>query len=692
MDTQWIVIISLVILVAVLLLLLLRFLLPKPTLTYRILGRVLNQSTRQGVAGLRVEAWDKDLMVDDRLGTAVTDATGRFQITFTSSQFQAWFGDLRPDLFFKVFRDNELIKSTEDSILWNIPAGDTEVVIEVDIPEEKPDIPHTLPGQLLNQETNAPLPGFIVQAFDLDAGPDPKPLGAVTTTNEGRFTLTYTTPAPADPPPPPPAQRRLRLHVLTPQVEEIYQTEIVVQIDQTEPVILRVVVPRLPSHYTFTDLAAALHIQFPATLLAFLSTYNITTLDQIRRQGGISQLEGIPNDPAVPMLEAHAYLSLLSSNVQLNAKLIDKGYSSMATIASTPRSTFVAHLKDDLPTLQAESLYQQAVLQMNSFGNILTNVRADLASGWYRANSAFWKWLWEHLGDLFPQVCGCPDSQSAVSPVAYLADLLQYTMTHVVKQGSVPVSLTDLETQLHQPFSQYPVAYEQVERKVRQVRIAIEVLRKYLQVQHRPIDPVAYQTYLFEAYRTLLNQIGTSYDAIRLVRTASPKERQLLGDRLGVRSEYLDQLYLTLDNANPLNELNEQNLERLFGLVDTNRDPLLYDLQVDPSEGGGILWKFTGLQWNKNTDSNRKLYITLERQAQALTVKVYRNEIKEPTQLVASGAGIYLPPTPGTPSPGYVGRFFEQNQSGLSGIFQGYSSDTDLILSNFVSIFPDFLR
>ncbi|MGQ9870605.1 hypothetical protein [Leptodesmis sp.] len=77
----------------------------------------------------------------------------------------------------------------------------------------------------------------------------------------------------------------------------------------------------------------------------------------------------------MPVLEAHAYLSLLSPNVQLNAKLIDKGYFSMATIASTPRSTFVAHLKDDLPTLQAESLYQQAVLQMNSFGNILTNVR-----------------------------------------------------------------------------------------------------------------------------------------------------------------------------------------------------------------------------------------------------------------------------------------------------------------------------
>ncbi|MGQ9870606.1 hypothetical protein [Leptodesmis sp.] len=146
-------------------------------------------------------------------------------------------------------------------------------------------------------ETNAPLPGFIVQAFDLDAGPDPKPLGSVTTDNEGHFTLTYTTHAPPEPPPPPPTQRRLRLHVLTPQVEEIYQTEIVVQIDQTEPVTLRVVVPRLPSHYTFTDLATALQIQFPATLLAFLANHNITTLDQIRRMGALANCKAFPMTP-----------------------------------------------------------------------------------------------------------------------------------------------------------------------------------------------------------------------------------------------------------------------------------------------------------------------------------------------------------------------------------------------------------
>lgn len=152
--------------------------------------------------------------------------------------------------------------------------------------------------------------------------------------------------------------------------------------------------------------------------------------------------------------------------------------------------------------------------------------------------------------------------------MAYLADLLQYTMTHVVKPGNVPVSLTDLESQLHQPFSQYPVAYEQVERKVRQVRIGIEVLRKYLQAQDGEIDRVAYQAYLFEAYRTLLNQIGTSYDAIRLVNTASPKERQFLGDRLGVRPEHLDQLYLTPET------ITEQKLEQIFGLVDTTRNPL----------------------------------------------------------------------------------------------------------------------
>jgi hypothetical protein len=98
---------------------------------FQINGRVIAEDSGRGIAGLRVEAWDKDLFFDDLVGNALTDAQGSFRIEFTGKYFREIFFDREPDLFFKVFSDQRLIKSTEDSVLWNTRAGLTSVEIRV---------------------------------------------------------------------------------------------------------------------------------------------------------------------------------------------------------------------------------------------------------------------------------------------------------------------------------------------------------------------------------------------------------------------------------------------------------------------------------------------------------------------------------------------------------------------------------
>ena len=86
---------------------------------FKIKGKVVNRETHEGLRGLRVEAWDKDLLLNDLVGSSLTTENGVFDIQFDESYYKNLFVDRKPDLFFKVFKGHELIKSTEDSVLWN---------------------------------------------------------------------------------------------------------------------------------------------------------------------------------------------------------------------------------------------------------------------------------------------------------------------------------------------------------------------------------------------------------------------------------------------------------------------------------------------------------------------------------------------------------------------------------------------
>jgi hypothetical protein len=79
---------------------------------WAVTGRVIHQATRSPIVGARVSAFDADLILDDSLGTGVTDSMGRFQIEFRSLAFRSSryreieFERSGPDLYFRVDADD----------------------------------------------------------------------------------------------------------------------------------------------------------------------------------------------------------------------------------------------------------------------------------------------------------------------------------------------------------------------------------------------------------------------------------------------------------------------------------------------------------------------------------------------------------------------------------------------------------
>ncbi len=104
---------------------------------YHVMGQVINLQNKKGIFGLRVELWDKDTKCHDLLGERLTDSEGRFERIFDETFFCDFAPDRMPDLFFRVYQGEMLIKSTEDSVMWNVKEGETNVVIAIDMPVEK---------------------------------------------------------------------------------------------------------------------------------------------------------------------------------------------------------------------------------------------------------------------------------------------------------------------------------------------------------------------------------------------------------------------------------------------------------------------------------------------------------------------------------------------------------------------------
>jgi len=104
-------------------------------LEFRVTGNVVERESRRPLPDLIVRAYDKDLLFDDLLGDATTDAAGRFEIRYAGSDFQELF-ERRPDIYFKILdaAGRQVLHTTSDSVRWD--AG-TDEYFEILIPRHK---------------------------------------------------------------------------------------------------------------------------------------------------------------------------------------------------------------------------------------------------------------------------------------------------------------------------------------------------------------------------------------------------------------------------------------------------------------------------------------------------------------------------------------------------------------------------
>jgi Tc toxin complex TcA C-terminal TcB-binding domain len=195
-----------------------------------------------------------------------------------------------------------------------------------------------------------------------------------------------------------------------------------------------------------------------------------------------------------------------------------------------------------------------------------------------------------------------------ISQFGYLSALIDYAIAHVDHATAHIESSTgtriqpeELGSTFHQPFVELlrEVPADVASEPLHQVRLAIEVLRDYLGSAHPSDLAEAERRYCRAAYTTLLLELGTSYDELRLARGAELGARSKLASRLGIPTEALSNLFL------PLDQVNEQDLQRVFGLAETGRGDLEISLAATLASSQLLGWQKAHLRvlWLEQDDA-----------------------------------------------------------------------------------------
>jgi hypothetical protein len=370
-----------------------------------------------------------------QLASTVIDDQGLFELAVDDGQLADIFQDRLAMVYFRVRQEDRVLASTENTVVWRADSPG-EVAIEVELPPvvAQPSEYERLRLQvdpLLGERELAELTGDQVRQFAETHGIVAAHLsdlwGAVRLGGETDLPLEVLygllrRDLPRD------LDRLLQrpLDEIGAVLQEaIAQNIVPLQLRDSLPDLMHRFGRLQVEHAPLFKLVEISEVAMPADLVAFLDDKRIRTLSDIRRAGGIRHLAGLPvrpDDPAVRILEAHANLSILPTDVQTNVQFIARGYTSPVAIASRTPAEFITSVAGALGVARAGQLYRVARAQTALLSNTLAGLRADQANGYFRL---------EELKEPTSRPCECKDCRAAVSPGAYLADLMDYTLKHL---------------------------------------------------------------------------------------------------------------------------------------------------------------------------------------------------------------------------------------------------------------------
>ena len=238
-----------------------------------------------------------------------------------------------------------------------------------------------------------------------------------------------------------------------------------------------------------------------------------------------------------------------------------------------------------------------AALVLDAPGEHLITVRAEDGHG----NASPRRYLTLNVAVVFEP----KDPDDVVSMAVYLDDLQNFASQRAKSSASGPaLDRALLKDTFHQPFDALtnPINSAVAKQPVHQVRLCIEVLRKYLGEKNISVPVDAQSSYVHAAYHNILRQLGTSYEELRLARVADAATRATLASRLGIdlspsRPDELDSLVLELTSAT------EDDLQRLFGIEDSSRDAIEAGVIAEPELLTWRLMYLRALWQNQDADA-----------------------------------------------------------------------------------------